>query len=382
MAQMRIFVSHSHEDDTFCRALVEGLRQAGADVWYDEHNLGSGQLLDTIEVELRERPVFVLVLSPAALASPWVRDETKWAFTRLRRDPSRILLPVLAAIVEEDTIWLFLQDFKRVEAPGIQPYPQAEAVTRTLHALQLTLPGEVPQPTAPQPTESAEDLITRGRALAAQKKYFEALPLFQRATQLDPHSFDAWVLLGGVCSLTDRVEQGLAAVDRAIILNPDNATAWMVKGEVLGELKRYDEALAAYDWALALDPSDAGAWYTKGYTLGGMGRYQEALVAYDRALALDPTDRGVWTNKANTLEDLTRYEPNNADAWYRRGCVLGELNRYEEALACYNRALAITPNDARIWHNKGTVLFNLKRYTEATAVYDKALVLDPNLALE
>src|SRR5258705_9047156 len=116
MAQMRIFVSHSHEDDTFCRALVDGLRQAGADVWYDEHNLGSGQLLDTIEVELRERPVFVLVLSPAALISPWVRDETKWAFTRLRREPSRILLPVLARVVEEDAIWLFLQDFKRVEA--------------------------------------------------------------------------------------------------------------------------------------------------------------------------------------------------------------------------------------------------------------------------
>jgi hypothetical protein len=113
----RIFVSHSHEDDAFCRALVAGLRQAGADVWYDEHNLGSGQLLDTVERELRERPVFVLVLSPAALQSPWVRDETKWAFTRLRRDPSRILLPVLARTVEEDAIWLFLQDFKRVEAP-------------------------------------------------------------------------------------------------------------------------------------------------------------------------------------------------------------------------------------------------------------------------
>jgi len=53
VAQPRVFVSHSHEDDAFCRALVAGLRAAGADVWYDEHNLGSGQLLDTIEAELR-----------------------------------------------------------------------------------------------------------------------------------------------------------------------------------------------------------------------------------------------------------------------------------------------------------------------------------------
>jgi predicted esterase len=35
--QMRIFVSHSHKDHEFCRALVNALREAGADVWYDEH---------------------------------------------------------------------------------------------------------------------------------------------------------------------------------------------------------------------------------------------------------------------------------------------------------------------------------------------------------
>ena len=29
MAQMRVFVSHSHEDDTFCRGIVAALRGAG-----------------------------------------------------------------------------------------------------------------------------------------------------------------------------------------------------------------------------------------------------------------------------------------------------------------------------------------------------------------
>ena len=55
MATLEIFVSHSHEDDAFCRLLVDALRHAGADVWYDEHNLVSGQLLDVIEHELRAR---------------------------------------------------------------------------------------------------------------------------------------------------------------------------------------------------------------------------------------------------------------------------------------------------------------------------------------
>ena len=167
MAQMKVFVSHSHTNNDFCAELVKGLKAAGADVWYDDESLHTGQLGPVIERELRDRPVFVVVLSPAALASRWVEDETRWAYGLLRRDPSRIILPVLAeALPDENDIWLFLQDFKRVEASGLRPFSPAEAVSRTLRALQLTLPGEAPQPVAPQPTESADDLVTRGKRIA------------------------------------------------------------------------------------------------------------------------------------------------------------------------------------------------------------------------
>ena len=89
-----------------------------------------------------------------------------------------------------------LQDFKRVEASGLRPFSPAEAVSRTLHALQLTRPGEAPLPVTPQSGENATDSVTRGKALQTQGKHAEALLLFQRATQLDPRSFDAWVNLG------------------------------------------------------------------------------------------------------------------------------------------------------------------------------------------
>ena len=113
------------------------------------------------------------------------------------------MLPVTAGPIERDDFgprngWLFLHDFKRVEAPGFAPYPVAEAAHRLLRALALTPAGEAPAPVAPQPTESVDDLLTRGKALMAQKQYAEALPLFERATQLAPGSFDAWANLGYV----------------------------------------------------------------------------------------------------------------------------------------------------------------------------------------
>jgi hypothetical protein len=87
MAQVAIFVSHSHEDGAFCRALVSALREAGADVWYDEHNLGAGDLMNVIQQELGRRPIFVVILSKHAFTSRWVQRETTWAYELADRDP-------------------------------------------------------------------------------------------------------------------------------------------------------------------------------------------------------------------------------------------------------------------------------------------------------
>jgi tetratricopeptide (TPR) repeat protein len=359
MAQMQVFVSHSHEDDAFCRAVVEGLRGAGADVWYDEHNLGSGQLMEVIQRELGRRPVVLLILSKAAFASRWVRREIVWAYELLDRDPSRLLLPVTAGPIARDDFspeagWLFLHDFKRIEASGYQPYPTDEAVRRLLHTLALTPAHEAPAPTTPQPSESAADLLERGKALIAQKRYADALPLIERATQLNPSSFDAWFNLGFILNELHRYTSALPAYDRALALDGNSAPAWNNKGNALRDLKRPSEALAASDRALALDPAYAFAWYGKGSALYDLKRPSEALAACDRALALDPADAFAWNGKGNSLYDL---------------------KRYAEALEAYDRGF--DRNDPRDWRNKGNTLYALKRYAESLSVYEQSLSLEP-----
>ena len=119
-----IFVSHSHQDGAFCQALVTALRAAGADVWYDEHNLGAGHLMDVIQQELDRRKIFIVILSKNAFASKWVKRETGWAYSLYDRDPTRVILPVTASAIERDdfsgaTGWLYLEEFKRIEAPKL-----------------------------------------------------------------------------------------------------------------------------------------------------------------------------------------------------------------------------------------------------------------------
>jgi len=102
----------------------------------------------------------------------------------------------------------------------------------------------------------------------------------------------------------------------------------------------------------ALNPHFTEAWDSKGLALEALGRPEEALACFDRALALDP-----------------RY----ALAWNNKGAVLEVLGRPEEALICFDCALALNPRHTLAWSNKGVVLFNkFRRYREALACFEEA----------
>jgi tetratricopeptide (TPR) repeat protein len=244
-------------DKAACDALVAALRRPGADVWYDEHNLGAGQLLEGIQREVQVRPIFIMLLSEAAFGSQWVRRETTWTFNLHTREPNRLILPVTIGQIEPSDFngpWLFLEDLKRVEAPGLKPYALTEAAERTLRLLELTPSGARSAPAAPQPSESASDLLAKGKALSAQKKYGESIPFFECATQLDPSSFDAWFSLGFARNKLKDWQEGLDVNEPALALNGNSVFAWNNKANALLGLYRYNEALATYDRALALGP--------------------------------------------------------------------------------------------------------------------------------
>jgi len=86
-------------------------------------------------------------------------------------------------------------------------------------------------------------------------------------------------------------------------------------------------------------------------------KYEEAITSYDKALQIKP--------------DLY-------DAWNNRGGALGKLGRYEEAIASSDKALQIKSDLHEAWNNRGVALNGLGRHEEAIASYDKALQIKPD----
>ena len=119
----RLFISHSHEDDAFCRRLIADLRaNLGEDaVWYDTSGglHGSDDWWDRIVAEITERPYFLVVLSPAASASNWVPQEMKIAF-RQHVELGKRLLPVRLAPSPRRPDW---GEYPGVRLPDLQRSP-------------------------------------------------------------------------------------------------------------------------------------------------------------------------------------------------------------------------------------------------------------------
>ena len=58
--------------------------------------------------------------------------------------------------------------------------------------------------------------------------------------------------------------------------------------------------------------------------------------------------------------------------------TLRQLNRLEESLDCYDRAIALKKDYSWAWHNKGYVLELLDRPREALECYEMALEHKPD----
>lgn len=97
MRPAEVFLSHASADAAFATSVADVLRQHGVPVWYSRTDIRGSQLWhDEIGLALKRCDWFLVVLSPAAAESMWVRRELR----RALQDPR--LSDTISAIHHQD----------------------------------------------------------------------------------------------------------------------------------------------------------------------------------------------------------------------------------------------------------------------------------------
>jgi len=162
--------------------------------------------------------------------------------------------------------------------------------------------------------------------------------------------------LGLACLEVGRVPDAVAAMQRAVAGDPGYADAHFRLGIALEKLGNIDGALSAYNRATKLLPSLAEAWFRSGalaYILGdreqAIGCFRRAAMTGDRnsfgrlgkARALLIEERNQEAEQA--LRETLVADPKNAMAHDLLGNLLSDFGRFDEARACFERAIALAP---------------------------------------
>jgi serine/threonine protein kinase len=183
---------------------------------------------------------------------------------------------------------------------------------------------------------------------------------------------------------------GMTAIQALIDLSPrllaeddDGEVLWIDQVEISDKLENFINKMVCYDWrqryrnakealeelnqifviikpqnTQPVTPTQSSEdWLNEGDKLLHLQKYTEAIASYNKAIAI---------------------KPDYHEALYRQGVALRQLHRYTEAIESYDKAIAIKPDDHQTWNNRGIALDELKRYTEAIGSYNKAIAIKPD----
>lgn len=97
---MKVFISYAVQDKDLARDLATRLTEQGYDVWFDEWQVLPGDnFAKRVGEALDESDAMVVLISPAAMQSNWVREEINFALGSQRY--AGRLVPVVVEPTDE-----------------------------------------------------------------------------------------------------------------------------------------------------------------------------------------------------------------------------------------------------------------------------------------
>jgi len=195
--------------------------------------------------------------------------------------------------------------------------------------------------------------LTLGRLATASGDAEGAVAAFQKALARQPADVEALLGLADALLAAGKAGESEAAARRAVAASPSYWAAPNKLGVVLVSSGRVEEAVAAFRRAVELAPENARGLVNLGSALVLAGRLEEAADVIRRSVAAEPT----------------------AEAFSALGTVEYYMGRFDEAVAGYEKAVALSPGFSTLWVNLGDARrWSSSARDRAAEAYARAIV--------
>jgi tetratricopeptide (TPR) repeat protein len=228
--------------------------------------------------------------------------------------------------------------------------------------------------------------------LSAQRRWTEAVPLYEACVAIDPQHAGAHYALGLAYSQVDQSDKSRSALENSARLDPKNPLPHVALARWYGGRKEYPQALVAIDNALQRGPTLLEPLLLRGDLLDANGDTAGALGAYGEAAKLQPKagapllraamvhHRGGEEEKALPLYlRVIELEPNNGLAMNNLADIYSKREGgLDEAEAWATKAVAAAPEAADAHDTLGWIQRAKGDLANARASLEKATQIDPS----
>ena len=185
-----------------------------------------------------------------------------------------------------------------------------------------------------------------------------ALEVLGEAVQRTPNDAAAMLDYGIALAGLARLDEAHAAFRKAEAVAAANVEALHDHSELLRQARHLTAALGNYNTALRVTPDEGALRRSCGDAFRKLNRFNDSLRSYDRALGIAP----------------------DADTLISRSIVLRQLNRFQEALAGLELALTWEPDNPRALGIRASILLLQGKIEDSISDYRRALAIQPDWA--
>lgn len=211
--------------------------------------------------------------------------------------------------------------------------------------------------------ESISDVLTR------LKKYDEAITYIEKVIALNPTAAPGYILRARLLALKEDNKAALEDLNKALEIDPRNILGLLMRGQVHAALNQDDKAKEDVEAAARLAPDLPQAILMRSMLAAQQKRYGEAIADIKILLHSDPKNEEYRLQLASymvadkrprkaieILDAIVEDNEKNEDALRARGDAYLSVSKHAEAVADYEKALALDPEDTGVLNNLAWVL--------------------------